>query len=58
MDRIKRAQLGRLKLTGGREDAVADPDQLEPAKHLGAAPHRLPAKRKQRSRHLCSRECT
>lgn len=56
MDRVERAKLGRQQRTGGGEDPVADPDQLQPREHLPAAPDSWLTKRKQRSGHLGPRE--
>jgi hypothetical protein len=56
MDRVEHAKLGRQQRTGGGEDPVADPDQLQPREHLPAATDSWLTKRKQRSGHLGPRE--
>src|SRR5690349_18212049 len=56
VDRVEQAKLRGQQRARGSEDPIADPDQLDPGKHLPASPDRLLAERQQRARYLCSGE--
>ncbi len=53
VDRVERAELRRYPRAGSGQNRVADPDQLEPRKHLLPAPTSGLAERQKRSAYLC-----